>query len=320
MKKAFLAILLVTLCLSACTSNEIMETPGPTDEDNWEITEGWGYREKNKEGVIANYVGNKKRISVPDGIDYVYLISSCVEEIHFPAKAKGFYLYNARSPGSEHLPSPNLKKITVSKGNPYLKVKNGVLYKRGILTAIWCYPYAKSDKRYVIPRNVFGNDVIPGGKYTEEVVIHPAFKIMPNGRRFSCPKNLKAVTISAMNPFHSSIDGVLFSKSKTKLLLYPPGKTDVTYTVPPSVTYISDFALSPFWNGSEYSHPYLKTIILPPSITYFADFSTDMYDKEMSPLEVLQENNMNFTFVVKKDSVTHETLEPFDLNIEFAEP
>ena len=54
--------------------------------------------------------------------------------------------------------------------------------------------------------------------------------------------NLPAITVDAANPSYSSLDGVLFDKSQTTLIVYPGGKAGTSYTIPNSVTSIADYA------------------------------------------------------------------------------
>jgi uncharacterized repeat protein (TIGR02543 family) len=49
---------------------------------------------------------------------------------------------------------------------------------------------------------------------------------------------LETITVSADNPTYSVVDGVLFSKDKTRLYMYPIGKTGTSYAVPSGVTNI----------------------------------------------------------------------------------
>jgi hypothetical protein len=51
-----------------------------------------------------------------------------------------------------------------------------------------------------------------------------------------------AITVDTNNPAFSSVDGVLFDKSKTTLIQYPPAQTGTSYTIPNSVTTIGDGA------------------------------------------------------------------------------
>ena len=56
---------------------------------------------------------------------------------------------------------------------------------------------------------------------------------------FLC-SSLKEIQVDAANPAYTSVDGVLFDKNITTLLCYPEGKTDSQYSVPNTVTTISD--------------------------------------------------------------------------------
>ena len=74
---------------------------------------------------------------------------------------------------------------------------------------------------------------------------------------------LTGITVESGNPNYSSENGVLFNKDKTDLLQYPVGKTDMEYTIPPSVTSIGDFA---FNNCNS-----LTSITIPDSVTSIGD-------------------------------------------------
>ena len=58
---------------------------------------------------------------------------------------------------------------------------------------------------------------------------------------FSCCDNLKAIYVEKGNTYFCSVDGVLFNKSKTKLIQCP-GKKTGTYTIPKSVKTIGKSA------------------------------------------------------------------------------
>ena len=53
--------------------------------------------------------------------------------------------------------------------------------------------------------------------------------------------SLTAITVDALNPFYSGLNGVLFSKSQAMLIQYPGGRGG-GYTIPASVTNIGDYA------------------------------------------------------------------------------
>jgi len=336
MKKMIGAILLITLCLSACTSGDASPTLSPeealqeklkrlyeTETTHIQYDGGWKLT-TNSRGVEANYEGSEKKIVVPDGVKKVFLISRCVEEIHFPSHAQGFSFGGAVSPHETEpvemliITSPNLKKITVSEDNPYITAIDGVLYDKKV-TYIECYPLAKPDKRYVVPKSITEVGGIPGGKYTEEVEIHWRLRINSSDyTSYSGPENLKEISVAKTSLYHSSIDGVLFSRDKTKLLLYPPKKEGATYTVPSSVIHIQDGAFYCRWDFAYYPNPYLKTVTLPPNITYIADLRAHYYeDRGIPPEQIIKDNYNYLTFRVKKGSLTHDTLEHYGLNCEF---
>ena len=71
--------------------------------------------------------------------------------------------------------------------------------------------------------------------------------------------NLTDITISSDNKNFSSVDGVLFSKDMSTLLVYPAGSKRSTYIVPDSVTEIGDYTF--------YYCKNLREITIPDSVT-----------------------------------------------------
>ena len=61
---------------------------------------------------------------------------------------------------------------------------------------------------------------------------------------FSECKNLTSINISSANSNFTSEDGVLFSKDKKILYLYPIGKEDINYTIPNTVEKINEYAFN----------------------------------------------------------------------------
>jgi len=55
--------------------------------------------------------------------------------------------------------------------------------------------------------------------------------------------NLTAITVDALNPAYSSADGVVFDKSQSTLVLFPPGRAGA-YTIADGVTGISGYAFT----------------------------------------------------------------------------
>ena len=72
---------------------------------------------------------------------------------------------------------------------------------------------------------------------------------------------LTKIEVSRRNPAYTARDGVLFTKSGTRLIAYPAGKTDTTYSVPKGVSEIAEFAFFYCTNLQEVALPQsVKTI------------------------------------------------------------
>ncbi len=84
---------------------------------------------------------------------------------------------------------------------------------------------------------------------------------------FSGCTKLDCIEVDESNPVFSSLDGNLFNKAKTKLILYAPGKTADTYIVPDTVTQIGTSAF--------YMCKNLKTVTLSDSVTTIENSSFD---------------------------------------------
>lgn len=70
---------------------------------------------------------------------------------------------------------------------------------------------------------------------------------------------LTEINAATGSPLYTSIDGVLFNKEKTALIIYPAGKTAASYAVPNTVTRIEDNAF--------YGCTNLSSIEIPASVT-----------------------------------------------------
>ena len=72
-----------------------------------------------------------------------------------------------------------------------------------------------------------------------------------------------AIAVAAGNPAFSSVNGVLFNKNQTTLVLYPAGTSATSYAIPDSVTNIGAYAFMDSY--------YLTSITLDPNLQSIGD-------------------------------------------------
>lgn len=132
----------------------------------------------------------------------------------------------------------SLENIVVDAENKNYISEDGILFDKD-KTELIQYPLAKSGTSYTIPSTVLKIDGC-------------AFKYMQNVKSINVPQqttsiaagafgkssNLEAINVDENNLYYTSDNGVLFNKDKSELVEYPAAKSDTSYTVPESVTYI----------------------------------------------------------------------------------
>lgn len=119
----------------------------------------------------------------------------------------------------------NLSNIEVADDNIYYSSLDGVLYSKN-KDVIILYPLAKEDTTFNLPDSV-------------AMVSYYAF--------MHC-LYLENIEVGGDNAYYSSIDGVLFNKDKTQLILYPIGRKNESYTVPSGVTEVSAYSFLNAYN------------------------------------------------------------------------
>ena len=79
---------------------------------------------------------------------------------------------------------------------------------------------------------------------------------------------LKSVTVSEDSPYYKTVDGVVYSKDGTSLLLYPSAKDGLRYTVEYGTVNIGEYAFYNFGGTSK-----VKSIILPDTLKTIEDYA-----------------------------------------------
>ena len=213
---------------------------------------------------------NIESISLPDSIEWIGCgaFSFCMRLTTFEVPASmtdiemdAFYF------------CLGLTEFTVSPENEKYESKDGVLFDK-VNKSLVLYPANRPDKEYVVPVGTLSLEkssftaslnlvelVLPEGlKKIESYAIELPFVLESINIPASvteielfaiiCPESLVAFEVDSENDSYSSIAGVLYELNVDgdagRLICYPAGKMDESYTVPSTVIYIDDSA---FWNA-----------------------------------------------------------------------
>ena len=142
-----------------------------------------------------------------------------------------------------------------------------------------------------------------------ESIVIPDNVIIIDRTAFRNCSSMKSVMVSSENNAFCSVDGVLFDKSIKKLVYYPSGKTDFSYSIPATVIDIGKDAFS--YNN------YLVNITIPDSVTNIDDKAFDHCKKLTNltiPSSVTNIGSGAFAFT----NITHITIPPSITQIKYS--
>jgi hypothetical protein len=107
-----------------------------------------------------------------------------------------------------------------------------------------------------IEHDAFGNcGELTGISFPQSLVLLESYG-------FNC-EQLTDITVSELNTYYYSIDGVLFDKPISSLLQYPKNRDKTDYTVPDGTLFIADSAF--------YGCKRLVNVTLPESVHFICD-------------------------------------------------
>jgi len=133
----------------------------------------------------------------------------------------------------------SLQTFEVADNNQYFSSDDtGVLYDKN-KTTVMQYPSGNPESSYTLPASV----------------------TQFNTRAFTGARNLEEIEVEGGNTAFSSVNGVLFNFDKTKLVIYPRGRENNSYTVPDGVTTIGEFAFEGANNLTNVNFPDALTTI-----------------------------------------------------------
>jgi hypothetical protein len=109
--------------------------------------------------------------------------------------------------------------------------------------------------------------------------------------------NLKEINISPLNPYFTSIDGVVYSKDMKTLIAFPPNNPQLNYTIPEEVEKIADFSITPMENGGEQTNIHiLKQITFSSNLKELPNTFWGMFGENIGIQSVIiPESNPYFT-------------------------
>lgn len=154
-------------------------------------------------------------------------------------------------------------EYVVSKANNNFVVKNKALYDFSMEKLIYVFPiatstYSVNDGVTYIYAHAFDASQL------NEINIPKSVDDLSNGVLSNC-YGLTMVNVTESNPYYTSVDGIVFTKDMSELVLCPQKKYITDYSIPEGVTKIGDYAFS--------NQAYLKTITFPDGITHIGEYA-----------------------------------------------
>ena len=206
-----------------------------------------------------------EEVIIPDGITYVgsRAFENCrsLKHIHLPDSVRSIDQDAFYESGlvSFTFP-PEVRSIERCMFSGCKDLEEVILPEQVTSIAINVFEQCSSLKRIRIPASLenIGNPVVVG--------IPGSGKKSPNGWEknvFSNCESLESFDVDPDNRLLSSQDGVLYSKDKTMLILYPQGRKEEVFSIPEGVTVLTSSAF--------YNNPYLKEVYLPNSLREIKD-------------------------------------------------
>jgi len=212
---------------------------------------------------------NLQSLRIPDGIKEIpeYLLAGCQELISVTIPDSVTKISGCAFNGCSSLEVIDIpKSVTqiennVFDGTPWLKYHPDefVIVGDGVLVS-----YRGENPNVIIPEDVkfLTQSAFYGNQENIRSVFIPETVTTLNSS-LHCD-NLQEINVSEQNPHYSSVDGVLYNKTQSVMLIYPHGKKSSCFRVPEGVTEIQGYCAF---------HSATKKFIIPETVKeigYFA--------------------------------------------------
>lgn len=220
-------------------------------DNQWEYTV-----DANNDVTITKYKGDASSLTIPSYIDNKKVISIGVN---------AFIRYNQAQ--TQTVPNTTLTTLQISEG--IQTIKTGAFGNCTSLTSVvtpstltsigdtaFFNCSSLSSINFESNLQTIGERAFFGTGFTSITI--PASVTTMGLNPFTNCTNLNTLTVDSQNQNFTSVNNVLFNKSKTQLLIYPNGKTETSYTVPHEVTTIGGNAF--------YKNLKLTTVSLPNNL------------------------------------------------------
>lgn len=191
-------------------------------------------------------------VRIPEGVTTVessaFYGCSSLQSVSIPASLEvlGTPTPSANTSQSPFFECSNLAAIQVASQNGNFCFEDGILYNKDKTELYFC-TNAKAGTSFAVPDHVekIWNGAFSGCSKMASLKIPASVTSMKDNEAFGtsmfCP-GLSGIEVDAGNPNYCSQDGVLYSKDKTTLEMYPPKKAGSSFIVPDGVKTIGKTA------------------------------------------------------------------------------
>ena len=274
------------------TNSESVGETYTSGDFEYELEERYDWKNEQSYNVarITEYSGSDTDVIIPSEIDGYKVVA--INELYYyenTDKIKSFTIPEGVSEIKDYIFKcyDNLENIFVNAQNEDYCDIDGVLFSLNYETkapySLIIYPRAKSNTTYQIPEGINNLEFAAFYKCSNLINLNvpksiESFPVVGwwNEKCWEY-SNIENINVSSENETYSSVDGVLFNKDKTKLILYPAGKRQANYSIPETVNEISD--------GAFYTANNLKSIEIPDSVVSISEEAFD-YAENLSDIKI----------------------------------